>query len=101
MIPLTLAPYNANDISEIKQGQQDLKKLGEWSQNWQMPFNLDKCKVMHIGHNNKKERYQLLGKELEICSEEKDLGVIITSDLKSSRQCIEAEKKSTKSIGLH
>ena len=64
-----------------------------------MPFNLDKCKVMHVGQRNDKAKYELLGKELEICNEEKDLGVIITSDLKSSKQCIEVEKKAQKILG--
>ena len=39
--------------------------MGEWSKKWQMPFNLDKCKIMHIGHKNKNEKYELLGKEIE------------------------------------
>ena len=95
----TKVGINAKDVSEVKQGQDDLKKIGKWSQDWQMPFNLEKCKVMHVGQGNSKERYELLGKELKTCDEEKDLGVVITSDLKSSRQCIEAEKKAQKVLG--
>ena len=95
----TKVGINANDVSEVKQGQDDLKRIGEWSQTWQMPFNLDKCKVMHVGQSNKKEKYNLLDSDLKICNEEKDLGVVITSDLKSSRQCIEAEKKAQKVLG--
>ena len=90
---------NANSDDAIQQLQEDLNKIGEWSQMWQMPFNLEKCKVMHIGHKNKKAKYELLGKELEICEQEKDLGVIISNDLKSSKQCIEAEKKASKILG--
>ena len=37
-----------------------------------MPFNVDKCKVMHARQRNK-AKYELLGKELDICNEEKDL----------------------------
>ena len=29
--------------------QQDLQKLTDWSHDWQMPFNVDKCKIMHVG----------------------------------------------------
>src|ERR1700759_4276770 len=29
--------------------QKDLDTLGEWSEINQMPFNVDKCKVMHVG----------------------------------------------------
>ena len=90
---------NANDESAVKQLQEDLNRIGEWSEKWQMPFNLEKCKVMHIGQRNEKTKYELLGKELDICNEEKDLGVIITNDLKPSKQCIEVEKKAQKILG--
>ena len=73
--------------------------MGEWSKKWQMPFNLDKGKMMHIGHKNKNENYELLGKEIESVQQERDLGVIITNDLKSSSQCIEAVKKAQKLLG--
>ena len=64
-----------------------------------MPFNLDKCKIMHIGHKNKNEKYELLGKENESVQRKKDLGVVITNNLKSSNQCIEAVKKAQKLLG--
>ena len=44
---------NADTDAAVKQLQDDLRKVGEWSKKWQMPFNLDKCKLMHIGHKNK------------------------------------------------
>jgi len=31
--------------------QADLDSLQSWSDTWQMKFNADKCKVMHIGHS--------------------------------------------------
>ena len=90
---------NADSDAAVKQLQEDLRKVGEWSKKWQMPFNLDKCKIMHIGHKNKNEKYELLGKEIESVQQEKDLGVVITNDLKSSNQCIEAVKKAQKLLG--
>ena len=77
----------------------DCPAIHQWSKKWQMPFNLDKCKIMHIGHKNKNEKYELLGKEIESVQQEKDLGVVITNDLKSSNQCIEAVKKAQKLLG--
>ena len=41
---------NPDDITEL---QDDINKLVEWANKWQMNFNVDKCSVMHIGHNNK------------------------------------------------
>ena len=46
---------NADSDAAVKQLQEDLRKVGEWLKKWQMPFNLDKCKIMHIGHKNKNE----------------------------------------------
>ena len=40
---------NADSDAAVKQLQEDLRKVGEWSKKWQMPFNLDKCKIMDIG----------------------------------------------------
>ena len=36
---------------EINKLQQDLHNLCNWSQDWLILFNVDKCKVMHIGFN--------------------------------------------------
>ena len=30
----------------------DLQLLVEWSADWQMLFNVEKCKVLHVGYNN-------------------------------------------------
>ena len=51
-----------------------------------MKFNTDKCKVMHIGVNNLEE-YFMDSKKLETITEEKDLGVIVSSNFKVSKQC--------------
>ena len=66
-----------------------------------MPFNLDKCKIMHIGHKNKNEKYELLGKEIESVQQEKDLGVVITNDLKIIQSMHRSSKESPETTGLH
>ena len=48
--------HNSADCDEL---QKDLDKLNEWSQNWQMKFNIDKCSVMHLGNSNKQCNYKL------------------------------------------
>ena len=58
-----------------------------------MPYNFDKCKVMHVGYRNPKADYVLQGQNLKVVDSEEHLGLVLTSDLKFSRQCIEAEKK--------
>jgi len=55
--------------------QIDLINLGKWSQEGLMLFNIDKCKVMHLGLNNVKAKYEMNGKYLEEVIEERDLGL--------------------------
>jgi len=43
----------------------DLLVLYNLSEKWQMKFNTEKCKVMHIGVNNLKEEYFMEGKKTE------------------------------------
>ena len=62
-----------------------------------MPFNLDKCRV---GTANQEENYSLLGSALSSVDKERDLGVVITADLKNSTQCIAAEQKAQKILGF-
>ena len=84
--------------SSILQG--DLQRLFDWANEWQMEFNIDKCKVMHIGNSNKNFKYYMDSKELEMVQEEKDLGVLITNDLKASSQCVQACNKANRVLGM-
>ena len=34
--------------------QQNLDSLTDWADCWQLRFNADKCKVLHLGQNNSK-----------------------------------------------
>ena len=83
-----------------QQIQSDLNKLVEWSKRWQMNFNTDKCKVLHIGNKNTKAQYTMNGTQLKAVDKERDLGVIISSDLKPSLQCSEAIKKANQIVGF-
>ena len=65
-----------------------------------MLFNVDKCKVMHIGINNSKANYEMNGKYLEEVTEERDLGVIFQNDLKCNRQCLKAVNTANKVLGM-
>ncbi len=42
-----------------------------------MSFNLDKCKVMHVGTHNPAYEYFIRGVRLEVTEEEKDIGVAV------------------------
>ena len=85
---------------EIDRLQMDLGNLCKWSHDWLMLFNIDKCKVMHIGHNNSKAKYEMNGIFLEEVTEERDLGVIMQNNFKCSAQCINVVKIANRILGL-
>jgi len=73
--------------------QEDLNKLISWAQKWKMEFNVTKCEVMHTGNNNNKFSYEMYGEVLDKVLAEKDFGIMISSDVKSSQQCVVACNK--------
>ena len=62
--------------------QLDLDALCKWEEDWQMKFNVSKCKVMHTGPRNTNCSYFMNGQLLNSVTEHKVLRVIISSDLK-------------------
>ena len=59
--------------------QNDLNQVAKWSNTWQLPFNVDKCKVLSIGKRDVERQYTMNhGKECQNLTQvefEKDLGV--------------------------
>ena len=77
--------------------QCDIATLEEWTKDWLLEFNADKCKLMQVGRPSPRN-YTMANKsaarvDLESITEEKDVGVWVTTDLKSSTQCQKASKK--------
>ena len=70
--------------------QRDVDKLLQWSEVRQMQFNVSKCKVMHIGKQKVEHEYNMKGQKLETVTEEKDLGILVTRDMKVAKQCTKA-----------
>jgi len=69
--------------------QEDLHRLSEWSNKWLLDFNIEKFKVMHVGHKLATS-YSISRADGTPCrlaeaDEEKDRGVILTNDLKARR----------------
>ena len=63
-----------------------------------MRFNTEKCKVLHFGHNHKQQHYFMKYSKLSTTREDKDLGVLITDNLKPSSQCAAAVNKTMSAL---
>ena len=82
-----------DDVMSIRN---DLMKIAKWCNDWCMLLNIEKCKVMHFGYHNKCVTYELDDTILEHVNVEKDLGVLVSSDMKVSAQCSSVTKMQTK-----
>jgi hypothetical protein len=86
--------------------QHDIDKAVEWTNNWLMYFNVDKCKVMHVGRaNNKSSQVYSMScadytrRPLEVSTVERDLGVMVSSDLKVRAQVEAAASTANRMLG--
>ena len=84
--------------------QADLNTLSQWSTTWQLPFNVDKCKVLHFGQKNLSHQYTMysLGKDKPITAveEEKDLGILFDKKLRFSNHIKSCISKANQRIGI-
>jgi len=65
-----------------------------------MKFNVSKCKVMHTGSRNLNYSYSMNGQLLNAVREYKDLGIVISNNLKVTDHCQYACTKTNKMLGL-
>jgi len=92
--------FKVNSPENIERLKEDLCKLVSWSKEWQMLFSVEKCKVMHLGYDNPHASYFMDGNRLQVVSEERDLGVIMSEDLKLEKQCVVVVKQGNKMLGM-
>jgi hypothetical protein len=79
--------------------QTALDRLCEWADKWGMQFNVSKCKVMHMGRLNPRLTYSMGGLDLEETEEERDIGVVVSANLKPSAQCARAANTAQAVLG--
>ena len=90
-------------VSDSQILQDDLDSLSNWSNNWLLEFNADKCHVLTIGkHENitHTHKYVINGEELEHVFEEKDLGVTVDFEMSFSEHICLKVKKANAIMGL-
>ena len=80
--------------------QRDLNAVRDWACRWKMEFNVDKCKIMHLGTTNPKHTYTMGGTNLAVTSEERDLGVLIDDKLSFRNHIKGIVGKANRVLGL-
>ena len=88
------------NVTDEQSLQDDLDKLVKWSEKWQMLLNFWKCKCIHIGHGNMDEEYKMGDALLGRTTQEKDLEVTFSADMKFSEQCRIAASNGNQILGL-
>ena len=77
-----------------------LEKWVAWENKWEMRFSVNKCGMMHIGKRNLECQFQMSDGWVNSVGEERDLGVVISKDLKFSRQCVMDKNKANSMLGI-
>ena len=88
------------DEEDCKKLQKDLDNLIDWAETWKLNFNPQKCKLLHIGYKNNHYNYYMKGHVLKKVETEKDLGVIMSHDLKPHANIEHHVKKANKMLGI-
>jgi ribonucleases P/MRP protein subunit RPP40 len=79
--------------------QATLDRLCKWAVDWGMQFNMEKCHVMHVGRGNPNHEYSMNGTRLATTKEERDVGFIISENLKPAAQCKKAAQTASSVLG--
>jgi hypothetical protein len=96
---------SSTDVSRAEL-QKDLGVLNEWTEKWQLRFNVGKCKVMYFGGpRNVKTEYRMEQSNrntttLQETVVEKDLGIWMTNDLKPHNHVAHAVSRANQILGL-
>jgi hypothetical protein len=81
--------------------QNDLDGVNEWCKEWRMGVNKSKCEGLSVTRNVKPVKFNYLLKDIQISKTnvQKDLGVVISSDLKWNQHVSMVSAKANKVLG--
>ena len=79
--------------------QNCLDMLVDWADKWGISFNTGKCKVMHVGSSNLGIEYTMGGTVLATPETERDIGVLVSNNMKPAKQCQKAAQTASSVLG--
>jgi hypothetical protein len=86
--------------------QIDINSIVTWTKKWNMLLNCGKCKIMHFGKKNPNHSYTIedynsgIIEPLSTSEMERDLGLIITNNLKWQNQVQSARNMANRKLGI-
>lgn len=93
-----------DEVVDREELQRDLDRLGKWTADWQLRFNVSKCRIMHIGAGNPGAGMTMTeGSTTSLLEEtrlEKDLGVWFSYNLKPHEHVARTVSKANQILGL-
>lgn len=89
-----------NSIEDCKVLQNCLDKISTYCAELKISINVKKSAVLHFGHKNLLQNYEIDGQLIPQTEEYKDLGVVFTSEMKFSEQCERTARKCFQTIYL-
>ena len=92
--------YNSvNNPENVNHLQNAIDNLFQWTQTWLLKFNKEKCKILHLGKNNEKNKYSIGQNNERITLDEtdleKDLGIFIDPNLDFKKHIKNTVKKAS------
>ena len=97
-----------NSEHDYKVLQDDIDKAVVWAKTWLMRFNIKKCKVLHVGKHSQTRSNHVYTMaddngdkhEIAVTALERDLGILISNDLKWKSQIEAATAKANRVFGI-
>ena len=80
--------------------QSDIDALSAWSDLWDLKFNVAKCCILHFGRSNAKATYKMNNLVLKRKYQERDLGILFSTNFKFDDHIHLITKKANRQLGI-
>ena len=81
---------------DVEALQRDLDRMNDWLGKWLMEFNVNKCNVINLDKDNLDHSFTLRNVSLKKSDCERNLGVMVSSDLRLRKQCVGARNSANR-----